>query len=90
VNIQEAGALDLTDAEGNLAFRTTVQLTAEEARILRIASRMMRGKRFRLVPMCDLCFAGNRGHGVMHGELNRREIDFACRCRFIKYFGETL
>jgi hypothetical protein len=87
--IHQAGAIELTDADGALLTRPTVELTTEEAQALRRAARILRGKRFRMTIRCDACFEGGRGDG-MRGEINSRFISLECRCRFLKYVGETL
>ena len=89
MNIQEAGAIELTDSEGSLLQRTTTTLTPEEAQYLRKAARMLRSKRFRMTVRCDACFEGGRGDG-MRGEINARSIRLECRCRFLTFDGATL
>lgn len=88
MNIELAGSIDLTDAEGSLLTRPTVTLAPEEARALRVAARLLRGKRFRMTVRCDACFEGGRGDG-MRGEITRSHIALECRCRFLKFSGET-
>lgn len=89
MNIEVAGALDLTDAEGSLLTRPTVQLTEKEAQLLRQAARLLRAKRFRMTIRCDACFEAGRGDG-MRGEIAHNHISLECRCRWIKYTGATL
>ncbi len=88
MQVAESGALELTDAEGRLLHRETVRLTEDEARQLRMAARMLRGKRFRMLVRCDACFEAGRGDG-MRGVIDRHGIDLECRCRMIQYVGET-
>ena len=88
MQIQQSGELELTDAEGRLLRRDVVQLTDDEAQQLRIAARMLRSKRFRMLVRCDVCFEDGRGDG-MRGVIDRQMIDLECRCRMIKYVGET-
>lgn len=87
--IDQAGVIQLTDAEGALLKRSTVALTPTEAQALRAAARLLRGKRFRMLVRCDACFEAGRGDG-MRGEINSRAIELECRCRFIRYTGATL
>jgi hypothetical protein len=47
MNIELAGSIDLTDAEGSLLTRPTVPLSVDEARALRAAARLLRSKRYR-------------------------------------------
>lgn len=88
MQVSESGELELTDAEGRLLRRESVQLTDNEARQLRIAARMLRSKRFRMLVRCDACFEAGRGDG-MRGVIDRQGIDLECRCRMIQYVGET-
>lgn len=88
MQVSESGELELTDAEGRLLRRESVQLTDNEARQLRIAARMLRSKRFRMLVRCDVCFEAGRGDG-MRGVIDRQGIDLECRCRMIQYVGET-
>ena len=87
--IEESGVIELTDAEGSLLSRPVETLAAADAAALRRAARMLRNRRFRLIVRCDVCFEAGRGDG-MRGEINRREIDLECRCRFLHFHGETL
>lgn len=88
MQVADTGDLQLTDAEGRLLQRDHLRLTAEEAQALRIAARMLRGKRFRMTVRCDVCFEGGRGDG-MRGVIDRRMIDLECRCRTLRYVGES-
>jgi hypothetical protein len=88
MQVSEAGALELMDAEGRLLHRETIRLTDDEAKQLRMAARMLRGKRFRMLVRCDACFEAGRGDG-MRGVIDRQGIDLECRCRTIQYVGET-
>jgi hypothetical protein len=89
VNIEQAGAIDLTDSEGALLSRPTIALTAPEAQALRAAARLLRARRFRMTVRCDACFEGGRGDG-MRGEITRQHIRLECRCRHLTYTGATL
>lgn len=89
MNIQQAGVIDLTDNEGALLNRPVEMLSEDDARMIRKAARALRGRRFRMTIRCDACFEGGRGDG-MRGEINRRSINLECRCRFLRYEGETL
>jgi hypothetical protein len=89
MNIEQAGVMDLTDSEGRLLARTTTTLTAQEAQLLRGAAKLLRAKRFRMTIRCDACFEGGRGDG-MRGEITRTHIDLECRCRLLRFQGETL
>ena len=89
MQVADTGDLQLTDAEGRLLKREEVRLTEDEAQALRIAARMLRGKRFRMTVRCDVCFEGGRGDG-MRGVIDRRMIDLECRCRTLRYVGETV
>lgn len=89
MNVDVAGAIDLTDVEGSLLSRPTVQLAPSEAQVLRAAAKMLRSKRFRMTIRCDACFEAGRGDG-MRGEINSRAVDLECRCRFLKFEGATL
>jgi hypothetical protein len=88
VNIGVAHEIQLTDFEGSLLTRQTVTLAKEEARAIRAAARALRGKRFRMTVRCDACFEAGRGDG-MRGEINARYIALECRCRFLRFNGET-
>lgn len=88
MQVSEAGALELMDAEGRLLHRETIRLTDDEAKQIRMAARMLRGKRFRMLVRCDACFEAGRGDG-MRGVIDRQGIDLECRCRTIQYVGET-
>jgi hypothetical protein len=88
MQVSEAGALELMDAEGRLLHRETIRLMDDEAKQLRMAARMLRGKRFRMLVRCDACFEAGRGDG-MRGVIDRQGIDLECRCRTIQYVGET-
>jgi hypothetical protein len=88
MNIELAGSIDLTDAEGSLLTRPTVPLSVDEARALRAAARLLRSKRFRMTVRCDACFEGGRGDG-MRGEITRAHIALECRCRHLTFNGET-
>lgn len=86
--IEQAGALDLTDAEGSLLARQTEMLTADQAKAIRAAARLLRGRRFRMSIRCDACFESGRGDG-MRGEINAQHIKLECRCRFLVFNGAT-
>ena len=88
MQIAESGELKLTDAEGRLLQREEMRLTDDEAQTLRMAARMLRGKRFRMTVRCDMCFEDGRGDG-MRGVIDRRMIDLECRCRTLRYVGES-
>lgn len=89
MNIDTAGVMDLTDAEGALLTRPTVTLSTDDARALRAAAKLLRRMRFRMTVRCDACFEGGRQDG-MRGEINRQQIALECRCRHLTYNGETL
>ncbi len=89
MQIEVAGALQLTDAEGSLLSRPTVALSPMEAQILRHAARLLRSKRFRMTIRCDACFEAGRGDG-MRGEITHDHVALECRCRHIRYSGATL
>jgi hypothetical protein len=89
VNIDTAGVMDLTDAEGALLSRPTVTLTTEDARALRAAAKLLRRMSFRMTVRCDACFEGGRQDG-MRGEITRTHIALECRCRHLRFNGETL
>jgi hypothetical protein len=89
MQIAEAGEVQLTDAEGRLLQREEMRLTEDEAHALRIAARMLRGKRFRMIVRCDVCFEDGRGDG-MRGVIDKQMIDLECRCRTLRYVGETV
>ena len=87
--VEPVGAIDLTDSEGALLLRPTVQLSPEEAQALRSAARMLRAKRFRLTIRCDACFESGRGDG-MRGEITRAHIQLECRCRHLQFRGASV
>ena len=58
MQVAESGELKLTDAEGRLLQREEMRLTEDEAQMLRIAARMLRGKRFRMRESVE----GQRGY----------------------------
>ena len=89
MNIDVAGTIDLTDAEGSLLMRPTVQLTVPEAQLIRQTAKMLRAKRFRMTIRCDACFEAGRGDG-MRGEIAHNHIRLECRCRHIAFQGATL
>jgi len=89
LNITQPGELQLTAADGSLLTRKTETLTSTEAQLLRAAARLLRARRFRMTVRCDACFEANRGDG-MRGEINSRSINLECRCRFLKFDGQTL
>jgi len=89
MNITEAGIADLTDSDGALLARPTEMLSETDARHIRAAARALRQRRFRMIVRCDACFEGGRADG-MRGEIARRGIELECRCRFLRYDGETL
>jgi hypothetical protein len=89
MNIELAGAIDLTDAEGSLLSRPVVQLSVPEAQLLRAAARLLRARRFRMSVRCDACFEAGRGDG-MRGAITSSNIKLECRCRFISFDGATL
>jgi hypothetical protein len=88
MKISAPGELQLTDVEGSLLSRETVQLSPSEAQTLRAAARLLRTKRFRMTVRCDACFEDGRGDG-MRGAISTHAIDLECRCRFIRYQGPT-
>ena len=89
MNVNEAGVMTLTDADGALLSRSTVTMTPDEAKVLRAAAKMLRSHRFRMTVRCDACFEGGRADG-MRGEINSRAIFLECRCRFLQFNGSTL
>lgn len=88
MNVELAGAIDLTDAEGSLLNRPTVTMGHEDARALRAAAKLLRRMRFRMTVRCDACFESGRGDG-MRGEITHDHIALECRCRFLRFSGET-
>ena len=88
MNIGVSHEIQLTDFEGSLLSRPTITLSQVEARAIRAAARSLRGKRFRMTIRCDACFEASRGDG-MRGEINARFIALECRCRFLRFTGET-
>lgn len=89
MNFDQAGVLDLRDTEGSRINRPTEVLTASEAQSLRAAARLLRARRFRMTVRCDACFEGGDRDG-MRGEINSRQINLECRCRFLQFDGATL
>lgn len=89
LDISAPGEIQLTAEDGSLLFRTTETLTPRDAQALRAAARLLRQRRFRMTVRCDACFEANRGDG-MRGEISRSHIHLECRCRFLKFDGETL
>lgn len=89
MNIEVANELQITDSEGKLLLRPTIELSVEEAQAMRRAAKLLRSRRFRMTIRCDACFEANRGDG-MRGEINSQHIFLECRCRILKFSGQTL
>ena len=87
--IETAGVMTLTDTEGSLLQRPIETLSVEDAQAIRHAAKAMRRRRFRMLVRCDACFEAGRPDG-MRGEINRQAIALECRCRFLRFEGETL
>jgi hypothetical protein len=94
LNVKVAGEIDLniselTAPDGSLLVRGVEPLAPQEAQLLRAAARLLRARRFRMTVRCDACFEAGRGDG-MRGEITASHIVLDCRCRTLKYQGQTL